>query len=105
MSETLPEKLARIGDEAYEHRNDPIPPGTKVTRGHDRTKTLQVRLNDDEYDRLKSMADAAELPVSTMVRSMILRQMQPTDKRPAVMITHIVGELEVLRDQVEKMAS
>ena len=44
----------------------------KVTRGHERSKVLQVRLNEDEYERLSAYADSLELPISTAVRSLIL---------------------------------
>jgi len=44
----------------------------KVTRGHERSKVLQVRLNEGEYDRLSAYADSLELPISTAVRSLIL---------------------------------
>lgn len=72
MSETLDEKLARIGDEAYENRDAPIPEGTKITRGHVRSKTLQVRLNEDEYAAVSELADERGIPASTLARSILL---------------------------------
>lgn len=51
----------------------PLPENVKVTRGHDRSKVLQVRLNEDEYRMLVKMADAERLPVSTYVRAFLLQ--------------------------------
>jgi hypothetical protein len=75
MTEPLSDKLARIGDEAYERRDETIPVDAKVTRGHSRTRTLQVRLNEAEYTAIEAAAEAANLPPSTLVRSLILRQL------------------------------
>jgi hypothetical protein len=79
MSETLSEQLSRIGDEAYANRDEPIPSDAKVTRGHNRSRTLQVRLNDDEYAALEAAAEEANLPMSTLVRSLVLRVLESRD--------------------------
>lgn len=73
MTETLGEKIRRIGDDAYDNRNDPLPEGTKVTRGNDRTKTLQVRLNDTEKAMLDAAAADRGIPTSTLARHLLLR--------------------------------
>lgn len=82
--ETLDEKLARLGAEAEEHRDDPIPPGTKITRGHGRTRTLPVQLNDYEYDQIEQLAQQRELPMSTLARSYLLKELasETGDKGP-----------------------
>lgn len=84
------------------HKNEDyeIPPGTKVTRGHGRTRTLQVRLNADELTKLEGMAEAAELPVSTVARSMLLAQMRTNPSEPAAFIDHVMAELRMLRGRV-----
>lgn len=51
----------------------PLPASVKVTRGHDRTQTLQVRLNEDEYRIVAKLAEEAMLPISTYARSVLLK--------------------------------
>lgn len=51
----------------------PLPEHVRVTRGHDRSKVLQVRLNEDEHRLLTKLADESHLPVSTFVRSFLLK--------------------------------
>lgn len=56
-----------------------LPEGTTVTRGRGRSRTLQVRLNQDEYAELEKLAQARDLPVSTVARSMLLTGLSPQD--------------------------
>lgn len=68
--------------EIAEARNDPnaaLPARSKVTRGHPRAKNLQVRLHDDEFQRVAELAAERGLPMSTMVRALILREIAPAD--------------------------
>lgn len=51
----------------------PLPLGTKVTRGHGRSRVLQVRLNEDEFEMLQKHADAAFVPASTFARAVLLK--------------------------------
>jgi hypothetical protein len=51
----------------------------KVTRGHDRTKTLQIRPNDDELGELTALAGERGLPVSTVARQLLLQSLAPAD--------------------------
>ncbi len=51
----------------------------KVTRGHDRAKTLQIRLNDDELGELTALAADRGLPVSTIARQLLLQSLVPAD--------------------------
>lgn len=69
------ERIDRIAAEAEAHKDDPIPAGARVTRGHDRTRVLQVRLNADELSNLTDLAVAADLPVSTLARQILLDAM------------------------------
>jgi|LSQX01.1.fsa_nt_gb predicted DNA binding CopG/RHH family protein len=52
----------------------PMRTDTVVTRGHARTRVLQVRLNDDELTMLEARAERAGIPVSTLARSILLGQ-------------------------------
>jgi len=77
MSENIAELLAQEATaaeaaEAHSDPSEPLPAGTKVTRGHDRSRVVNVRVNADEYDRLASYAEARSLPVSTAVRALLL---------------------------------
>jgi hypothetical protein len=57
----------------------PLPAHVKVTRGHPRAKNLQVRFRDDEFEELTAYAEQRGLPVSTVVRSLVLQAIAPTD--------------------------
>ncbi|MFT4011328.1 MAG: hypothetical protein QM655_14935 [Nocardioidaceae bacterium] len=102
MSKPTIEELIRSEAEHAEERraaarpDEPLPEGTKVTRGHFRSKTLQVRLNADEYEALESLAKSRELPVSTVARSLLLSALAPSDDAGAV-LTRIENELGSLR--------
>ena len=68
--------------EAAELTNDPnaqIPSGTTISRGHPRAKNLQVRLREDEFDELAAYAAQQGLPVSTVVRRLVLKAIAPVD--------------------------
>jgi hypothetical protein len=67
------DKLLQSESDAIEANPDaPLTSETKVTRGHDRVKKLQIRLNEDEYRRVEEAAEARGIPASTMARSLIL---------------------------------
>ena len=53
----------------------PLPESVKVSRGHGRSKVLQVRLNEDEYRLLAKRAEEEMIPVSTLARAVLLRTM------------------------------
>jgi hypothetical protein len=65
--------------EATSDIDAPLPAHVKVTRGHPRAKNLQVRLRDDEYDELAAYAQHRGLPVSTVVRMLVLQAIAPAD--------------------------
>ncbi len=81
-------------------RDADIPAGAKITRGHGRSKTLQVRLNDDEYATLEAFADERNLPVSTMVRSLVLSAMRTDTGTPEERIARLHHELDLLSQQI-----
>lgn len=60
-------------ENAADDPDAPLPAGVRVTRGHDRSKVLQIRLNEDEHRLLSKLADEQHLPVSTLARSLLLR--------------------------------
>ncbi len=68
--------------EAAEQSGDqvaPLPAGTTVTRGNPRARNLQVRFREDEFDELSAYAQARGLPVSTVVRMLVLQAIAPID--------------------------
>jgi hypothetical protein len=71
-------KAAEDG-EAASDPDSPLPARVRVTRGHPRAKNLQVRLRDDEYDALAAYAEQRGLPLSTVVRMLVLQAIAPAD--------------------------
>jgi hypothetical protein len=65
--------------EATSDPSAPLPDHVKVTRGHPRARNLQVRFRDDEFDELTAYAEQSGLPVSTVVRSLVLQAIAPAD--------------------------
>lgn len=57
----------------------PVRSDVKLTRGHDRAKTLQIRLNEDELGELTALAEDRGLPVSTVARQLLLQSIAPVD--------------------------
>lgn len=57
----------------------PLPSNVKVTRGNPRDRNLQVRFREDEYSELIAYAEQRGLPVSTVVRSLVLQAIAPAD--------------------------
>jgi uncharacterized protein DUF2188 len=73
-----------------------LPDHVRVTRGHGRSRTLQVRLNGDEFHALELLAKGRDLPVSTLARSLILTALAPSSDAGAT-LTRIEQELLSLR--------
>jgi len=48
-----------------------------MTRGHGRSRVLQIRVNDDEYAALETLAAQRRIPPSTAARSILLAAMGP----------------------------
>ena len=63
----------------------PLPVNVRVTRGHPRAKNLQVRFRDDEFDELAAYAEHRGLPVSTVVRMLVLHAIAPADDLKTVL--------------------
>lgn len=71
--------------EAASDPNAPLPSHVKVTRGHPRAMNLQVRFRDDEYDDLSAYAELRGLPISTVVRMLVLQAIAPADDLKAAL--------------------
>ena len=54
-------------------QESPLRTDVKVTRGHHRAKTLQIRLNEEELRELVALAADRGLPVSTVARQLLRR--------------------------------
>ena len=87
--------------DAVEHNPDAaIKPGSTITRGHQRAKTLQVRLNVEELDALSRMAEQRGLPISTLARDLLLAHMADSDNSAKALIAKIRAELDDLATHV-----
>ena len=71
--------------EATSDPHAPLPAHVKVTRGHPRARNLQVRFREDEFEELTAYADHRGLPVSTVVRSLVLQAIAPADDLKAAL--------------------
>ncbi len=93
--------IAAEADAAERNRDAATGPGSKVTRGHQRAKTLQVRLNTEELDALTMLADQRGLPVSTVARDLLLAQLAVgKDTTAQGLIDKIRAELDDLASRV-----
>lgn len=99
MSE-LDELLRSEAEHADRNKDAPAGPETKVSRGHDRARVLQVRLNEDELAAVARLAEASNLPVSTLVRSWILDRVQAPESGPSATVDRIARDLDQLRRQL-----
>ncbi|GAC1611367.1 MAG: hypothetical protein NVS3B26_23760 [Mycobacteriales bacterium] len=84
MSRNIEDLLAAEAKEAEEAEatkelDAPLPSHVKVTRGHPRARNLQVRFRDDEFGELTAYAELRGLPVSTVVRALVLQAIAPAD--------------------------
>lgn len=100
MGTNIDELLESEARAVEQNKNARLKPGTKISRGHGRTKTLQVRLTEEEYARLESWAEAKNLPMSTMARSLLLSELTDDLADPSTAINRILRELERLRKQI-----
>lgn len=63
----------------------PLPAHVTVTRGLPRTRNLQVRFREDEFQDLTAFALSRGLPVSTVVRQIVLQAIAPADDLKAAL--------------------
>lgn len=74
--------------ERAERSNDadvPLPGHVAVRRGGPRARNLQVRFREDEFADLAAYADERGLPVSTVVRMLVLQAIAPADDLKAAL--------------------
>lgn len=80
IDDLLAEEAQAVEDaETTSDPGAPLPAHVKVTRGHPRARNLQVRFRDDEFAELAAYAEQRGLPVSTVVRSLVLQAITPPD--------------------------
>lgn len=70
---------AKASEAGEVDQSAPARVAVKVTRGHDRAKTLQIRLNHEELGELTALAETRGLPVSTVARQLLLQALNPVD--------------------------
>ena len=95
------EELIAAEAEAAELNPDAaIRPGSKVTLGHNRVKTLQVLLNDDEFATLTAVAERLGVPASTLARDLLLRGLASPSESPQAVIARMRADLDALASSV-----
>lgn len=92
--------IATEAEAAEQNRDAQIRPGSKVTRGHDRSRTLQVRLNASELEALTAAADRLGVPVSTLARDLLLAQLSERSSAPQAVIARMRADLNALASTV-----
>ena len=97
---SISDLIATEAEAAERNPDAPIKPGSKVARGHQRAKTLQVRLNDEEFDALTRLAEQRGLPVSTLARDLLMAQIAGVDDSAKALIAKIRAELDDLATRV-----
>lgn len=95
------EDLITSEAEAAERNMDArIPDGARVTRGHQRSRTLQVRLNEEELAALAALAERRGVPVSTLARDLLLGQLATPADTPQAVIARMRADLDALETSV-----
>lgn len=97
---SISDLIATEADAVERNPEAAIKPGSKITRGHERARTLQVRLNVEELDALSRLAEQRGLPVSTLARDLLLAQMADSDNSAKALIAKIRAELDDLATRV-----
>lgn len=75
---------AKAAEAAEADQDSALRTDVRITRGHSRSRTLQVRLNDHELDDLRVLAAQRGLPVSTVARLLLLQAFAPGDDLNAI---------------------
>ncbi|MCL3777523.1 MULTISPECIES: DUF6290 family protein [unclassified Actinomyces] len=96
--------LARESERALETErfmaeDSPLPAHVVVTHGSARTQTLQVRMNDDELERLRQAAQRRGTTLSAFARTILLSALEEgTDAR--ALLRRVRADLDVLESVV-----
>ncbi|WP_420176096.1 hypothetical protein [Luteococcus sp. OSA5] len=96
----IDELIAAEAKASEQNKDAEMKPGTKVTRGHGRSRTLQVRLNDDEFAALARVAEERGVPASTLARDLLLRELGDHDTDPRSLLARIRSDLDELAARV-----
>ncbi|SJN37484.1 hypothetical protein [Luteococcus japonicus] len=96
----IDELIAAEAKASEQNKDAELKPGTKTTRGHGRSKTLQVRLNDDEFAVLARVAEERGIPVSTLARDLLLRELGGHNTDPRSLLARIRSDLDELAARV-----
>ncbi|WP_375487146.1 DUF6290 family protein [uncultured Mycobacterium sp.] len=91
--EQILEEEAAAAEATKDDLDVEIPASSSITHGGPRTRVVQVRLNDDEQAALEELAESRNLPVSTVVREMILNALDPAPAQIAAR-RRLVAEFE-----------
>lgn len=75
---------AHAAEAAEADQDSAVRTDVRITRGHPRSRTLQIRLNNHELDELAALADQRGLPVSTVARLLLLQALSPANDLQAV---------------------
>lgn len=96
----IDELIAAEATASEQNKDADLKPGTKATRGHGRSKTLQVRLNDDEFAALARVAEERGVPASTLARNLLLRELREPTTDPRSLLARIRSDLDELATRV-----
>lgn len=96
----IEKKIAAEAAAAEQDADAPIRPGSRIRRGHARTRVLQVRLNEDEAQRLDDAAQQRGIPVSTLARTLLLKELTASGESPRATIARIRADLDELESNV-----
>lgn len=88
--------IAAEAEASEQNKDAPIRPGTKVTRGHGRSRTLQVRLNEEELQALTALAERRGVPASTLARDLLLSHLGQDADSPRSVLARIRADLDAL---------
>lgn len=61
--------------EAQADATGPYPPGTRILRPNRPSRMFNVRLTDEQFNELQTLAHEHHLPMSTMARSWLLERL------------------------------
>lgn len=96
----IEELIAAEALAAEANRDAPVKPGSVISRGHGRTRTLQVRLNEEELNAVNELAAKRGLPASTLARDLLMNQVTAHEATPQAMIARLRSDLEALASTV-----
>lgn len=96
----IDELIAAEAEAAERNPDAEIRPGSRMTRGHSRAKTLQVRLNDEEFAVLAAAAEQRGVPASTLARELLMSQLASPAGSPQAVIARMRADLEALASSV-----